>query len=90
MFLIGSYIKNIGKYKLQFSDPIYTNVLNFFMWITGPNTKLKYGEKNLSLTNYCSLDNDDPISFFMILLRTQIFVFIDFSSSLSNSKNTFV
>ena len=29
IFLMRSYIKNISKYKVQFSDHIYKNVMNF-------------------------------------------------------------
>ena len=80
MFSIRSYIKNISKYKVQFSDHIYTNFLDFFHVDHRYKYQTEVWKKLWFLTNYCSLDNDDPISFFMILLRTQIFVYKDFSS----------
>lgn len=79
MFSIRSYIKNISKYKVQFSDHIYTNFLDFFHVDHRYKYQTEVWKKLWFLTNYCSLDNDDPISFFMILLRTQIFVYKDFS-----------
>ena len=84
MFSIRSYIKNISKYKVQFSDHIYTNFLDFFHVDHRYKYQTEVWKKLRFLTNYCSLDNDDPISFFMILLRTQIFVYKDFSSTMIN------
>ena len=81
VFSIRSYIKNISKYKVQFSDHIYTNFLDFFHVHHRYKYQTEVWKKLQFLTNYCCLDNDDPISFFVILLRTQIFVYKDFSSN---------
>jgi hypothetical protein len=80
---IRSYIKNISKYKVQFSDHIYTHFLDFFHVDHRYKYQNEVWKKLRFITNYCSLDNDDPISFFMILLPTQIFVYKDFSSTLN-------
>ena len=84
MFSIRSYIKNISKYKVQFSDHIFTNFLDFFHVDHRYKYQTEVWKKLQFLTNYCCLDNDDPISFFMILLRTQIFVYKDFSSTFTS------
>ena len=90
MIKIHVFYKVIHQEYQQIQSAIFWSHLYKFSGFFHVDHRYKYQtevwKKLQFLTNFCSLDNDDPISFFMILLRTQIFVYKDFSSTTRATK----